>query len=83
MATEVKLNAHTFNSFSAIVTLLGERTRSGRAGQLSSRRQLSSVRSMRGTCGATAAAAILAASSAMHAQAASRTVWLLVRAQRT
>ena len=52
-------------------------------GQLSSRRQASSVRSMVGACGRTASAPNLAASSAMQAQAASRTVWLLVRAQRT
>lgn len=41
-----------------------------------------SVRSMAGTCGRTASGSILDASSEMHVQAASRTVWLFVRAQR-
>ena len=54
----------------------------GRTGQLSSRRQVTSRRSMRGTSGATAPRGTLAASSPTHAHAASRTVWLLVRAQR-
>jgi hypothetical protein len=53
-----------------------------RTGQLSSRRQAMSVRSIRGTLGATASRATLSASSPMHVHAASRTVWLLVRAQR-
>ena len=53
-----------------------------RTGQLSSRRQPMSVRSMAGTCGRTASGSILDASSAMQVQAASRTVWLFVRAQR-
>ena len=52
-------------------------------GQLSSRRQVMSVRSMTATCGQTASASILLASSAMHVQAASRVVWLFVREQRT
>ncbi len=51
-------------------------------GQLSSRRQVMSVRSMAATCGRTASGSILLASSAMHVHAASRTVWLFVREQR-